>query len=241
MALSGVTTFNPDLNDIVDEAYQQAGIEVLTGHDHRSAVTSMNLILVEWANKGHNLWTVDEEVSSLLTLGTAEYDITTDTTSVITVKLRENGGTDSQLDLNMRRMSVEEYANLPNKNLRGRPLQYWIQMKENKGLSVSSERFSTITLWPIPESSTKYKLVYYKHRRMDDAGNEGTYTLDIPYIFSAAFTAALAFKLASKSKRPDIIVKAPAMKAVADQLFDEAAQNDRERADLRLVPRHYRI
>ena len=143
----------------------------------------------------------------------------------------------------MKRMSVDSYANLPNKSLTGRPLQYWVQMKENKNVNAAAplHQSSTITLWPVPNSSTKYKLLYYRHRRIADAGDEGGYTLDIHATFLPALTAELAYQLAKKSQRPDIVVKAPALKEEARQLWEEATQNDRERADMRVVPRYYRV
>lgn len=245
MTLSNSTAFNPDIHELVDDAYELAGIDITNGFQLRSARFTINLLLLEWANKGHNLWTIEQISSSVLTTGTAEYEIPLDTTSIFDVKIRENDGLTNQFDNNLTRMSEITYAALTQKTTQGKPVQYLIRMHEIKGVAIpfgaDPDRNSTITLWPVPESSTKYTLIYWRHRRMNDTGTGGAFTLEIPDRFMPAFVYALAYRLSRKSKLPEVLARAPGLEVMAAQAWDEATDNDRERATLRIVPKMYRV
>jgi hypothetical protein len=60
MATTDTHNFNLDLNLLVEEAFERCGSELRTGYDLRTATRSLNLLTIEWANRGINLWTVEQ-------------------------------------------------------------------------------------------------------------------------------------------------------------------------------------
>ena len=121
MVTSSTATFDLDLNEIVEEAFERAGSELRSGYDLKTARRSLNLLFAEWANRGINLWTV-ESGSQLLTSGTASYDLPVDTVDLIEQVIRTGSGT-SQTDIPISRISVSNYAAIPNKTSTGKPIQ----------------------------------------------------------------------------------------------------------------------
>jgi hypothetical protein len=186
MATSGTTAFNLDLNQLVEEAFERCGAELRTGYDLRTARRSLNLLTIEWSNRGINLWTV-EESSFPMVQGTGTYDLPTDTIDILDFVIRTNGGSSNQQDISMSRIAEPTYANIPNKNTQGRPLQVYV----NRQAEVPN-----ITVWPLPNNAS-YTFVYWYLRRIQDAGN-GVNTQDIPFRFLPCMVAGLAFYLSQK-------------------------------------------
>lgn len=229
MATTGTTTFNLDLNEIVEEAFERCGAEVRSGYDFRTARRSLNLLFNEWANRGINLWTV-EQGSVTLVAGTATYNLPTDTVDLVEHVIRTDAGsTSNQADLSISRISVSTYSTIPNKLNTGRPIQVYI----NRAVTTP-----TITVWPVPDNAETYTFVYWRLRRMQDAGN-GVNTQDIPFRMLPALVAGLAYYLSMKL--PDGPNRMPALKAQYDEAWDLASSEDREKAPLRMVPRMYGV
>lgn len=226
------TAFNLDLNNIVEEAFERCGRELRSGYDLRTARRSLNLLTIEWANRGINLWTIDEG-SQLLVNGTATYDLPVDTIDLLEQVIRTGTGT-SQIDINVSRISVSTYATIPNKNVTGRPIQIWIDRKTGATDSVAAVQYPTYTLWPIPDGSQTWTLVYWRLRRIYDAGN-GINGQDIPFRFLPALTAGLAYYLSMKL--PGAGERVAQLKADYDFQFQLASEEDREKSSFRFVPR----
>jgi hypothetical protein len=127
MTTSSTSTFNLDLTEVVEEAFERAGSELRSGYDLKTARRSLNLLFAEWANRGINLWTV-EEGTQALTSGTSTYNLPVDTVDLIEHFIRTGSGT-TQSDLVLTRISVSSYAAIPNKNSTGRPTQVYIDRK----------------------------------------------------------------------------------------------------------------
>jgi hypothetical protein len=125
MTTNGATAFNLDLNDLVEEAFERAGLELRTGYDMRTARRSLNLLTIEWANRGINLWTIEQGQIPMVT-GQASYPFPTDTIDLLDQVIRTNNGTSNQIDINITRISESTYSTLPNKLAQGRPIQVWI-------------------------------------------------------------------------------------------------------------------
>ena len=149
MATSGTTTFDLDLNSLVEEAFERCGAELRTGYDLRTARRSLNLLTAEWANRGVNLWTI-EEGSVSLTEGTITYNLPTNTIDLIEQVIRTGTGTNQQ-DINISRISASTYATISNKNTEGRPNQVWINRQAAR---------PTINVWPVPEDNDYTCLLY---------------------------------------------------------------------------------
>lgn len=226
MALSGTTTFNLDLNELVEEAFERCGSELRTGYDLRTARRSLNLITAEWANRGINLWTI-EQGSVALTQGTITYNLPTDTIDLIEQVIRTGTGSNQQ-DININRISAPTYGVIPNKNATGRPIQVWINRQVTQPI---------INVWPTPEDNS-YTFVYWALRRIEDAGN-GVNTQDIPFRFLPCLVAALAFYLSLKI--PDAGDRTQFLKQEYEEQWTLASTEDREKSDLRIAPRRQYI
>ena len=124
---SGATAFNLQLDELVEEAFERAGRELRTGYDLRTATRSLNIMFAEWANRGINMWTI-EEGQIVLTPGQNTYALPNDTIDLLEHVIRTQANSISnQADLTITRISVSTYATLPNKRQQARPIQVWIQ------------------------------------------------------------------------------------------------------------------
>lgn len=224
MTTSGVTTFNPDLTEVVEEAFERCGGELRSGYDLRTARRSLNLMFTDWANRGVNMWTM-EQGQQILTPGTATYNLPADTVDLLDHVIRTGAGAAStQADLTITRISEPTYATIPNKLTQARPIQIWIER-------LNTPRF---TVWPVPDNTTQYILVYWRLRRIQDAG-EGVNTMDMPFRFYNAMVAGLAYYLAMKV--PGAVERLQILKAQYDEAWELASTEDREKAAVRFVPR----
>jgi hypothetical protein len=231
MTTSGTATFDLDLNALVEEAFERCGAELRTGYDLRTARRSLNLMSIEWANRGVNLWTIDQG-SIPLVAGTATYNLPVDTIDLIDHVIRTQSGL-QQTDININRISVDTYATIPNKNAQGRPIQVWIERRSGatEPSGVASPR---VTVWPVPDQSNYYTFVYWRLRRIQDAGS-GVTTQDIPFRFLPAMVAGLAFHLSMKI--PGAMERTGMLKQMYDEAWQLASDEDREKAPLRIAPR----
>ena len=224
MTTSGTSSFNLDLTEIVEEAFERVGSEMRTGYDLRTARRSLNLMFADWANRGINMWTF-EQGSIPLVAGQATYNLPADTVDLLEHVIRTGAGSAStQADLTITRISVSTYATIPNKLQQARPIQVWI------------ERLNTprITVWPVPDNSQPYTFVYWRLKRIQDAGN-GVNTMDMPFRFLPCMVAGLAYYLALKV--PGGADRLGVLKQQYDEAWQLAADEDREKAAIRFVPR----
>ena len=222
MATSGTAAFNLDLNQLVEEAFERCGQELRTGYDLRTARRSLNLLTAEWANRGINLWTIDEGTVSL-TSGTSNYNLPADTIDLIEQVVRTGTGQNQQ-DINITRISASTWGTIPNKNATGRPIQVWINRQASQ---------PQINVWPAPDNNS-YTFVYWRLKRIEDAGN-GVTTQDIPFRFLPCLVAGLAFYLSMKL--PGAEVRTQMLKQEYEEQWMLASTEDREKADIRLAPR----
>ena len=224
MTTSGTSAFNMDLTEIVEEAFERAGGEMRTGYDLRTARRSLNLLFADWANRGINMWTFEQGSISLIP-GQATYNLPEDTVDLLEHVIRTGAGNAAtQADLTITRISVSTYATIPNKLQQARPIQVWI------------ERLNTprITVWPIPDNSQPYVFVYWRLKRIQDAGN-GVNTMDMPFRFLPCMVAGLSYYLALKV--PGGSERLGVLKQQYDEAWALASEEDREKAAVRFVPR----
>jgi hypothetical protein len=220
MTTSGTATFNLDLVNIVEEAFERCGRELRTGYDMRTARRSLNLLTIEWANRGINLWVV-EQGSIPMVASTANYSLPVDTIDLIDQVIRTGSGA-TQQDVSISRVGVSTYASIPTKTSTGRPLQFWLDRQATPEINV----------WPVPDESSTYTFVYWRLRRIQDAGASGITTQDIPFRFLPALVSGLAYHLSIKiaPERVDML------KMMYEEQFQMAADEDREKVPLRLTP-----
>ena len=301
MTTTGSTLFNMDFTEIAEEAWERAGREMRTGYDLKTARRSMNLMTIEWQNKGINMWTMEQGVITLVP-GLATYALPTDTIDLLEHVIRTGSNTSStQADLTITRISVSTYATIPNKLSQARPIQVWIQRLSGEtnpttavldgsltstattitlntvvglagsgfirlgtediyytyvsgntlggvfrgqnnttasaqadGTAVFVPQLPAITVWPTPDNSTTYQFVYYRLRRVQDAG-AGAETADMNFRFLPCLVAGLAYHIAVKV--PELMPRIQMLKQIYDETFEIAAGEDREKAAIRFVPR----
>lgn len=228
MATSGTTNFNMDFTEIAEEAWERAGRELRSGYDLRTARRSMNLMTIEWQNRGINLWTVDEGQLNLVA-GTGQYLLPNDTIDLLEQVIRTGAGNaTTQSDLTITRISVSTYASIPNKLSQGRPIQVWIERLVNA---------PRINIWPVPDSND-YVFKYYRLRRIQDAGS-GVQTADMNFRFLPCLVAGLAYHIAMKV--PELAPRVEMLKAEYEAQFVLAAGEDREKTPFRFVPSANRV
>lgn len=300
MTTSGTTAFDLQFQEIAEEAYERCGVEMRTGYQLRTARRSMNLLTIEWANRGINLWTIEQGEIPLNT-GQVSYTLPLNTIDLLDHVVRTGTGT-NQIDINITRISETTYSQIPNKLAQGRPIQVWINRQSgntNKvatttlaqtitststtitltstanvassgyikiedeiigytnvdgnvlqncvrgqsntsavghtsGASVYVTYIPNINLWPTANAGGGYTFVYWRMRRLQDAGN-GVQTQDIPFRFIPALTSGLAYHLSMKV--PEAMQRTQMLKQVYEEQWDWASSEDREKASLRLAPR----
>lgn len=231
MATSGTTSFNLDFTEIAEEAWERAGREMRSGYDLRTARRSMNLLTIEWQNRGINMWTIEEGTLNL-GQGVATYDLPADTIDLLEHVVRTGAGNvTTQSDLNISRISVSTYSTIPNKLTQGRPIQLYIDRARDN---------PTVTVWPVPDQGTilspYYIMKYWRMRRIQDAGS-GVQTPDVNFRFLPCLVAGLAYYIAQKV--PELMPRVPMLQAEYERQFELAAGEDREKAPVRFVPRMY--
>ena len=300
---SGSASFNLDLTELVEEAFERAGSEMRTGYDLRTARRSLNLLFADWANRGINMWTF-EQGTIIFEQGLNTYAIPTDTVDLLDHVIRTNANVAStQSDLTITRISVSTYATLPNKLTQSRPIRVWYQRLDGQimpttavlatsisatdntivlsnvvglpaigyvnldsetifynhidgntlsncfrgqnGTTATSHTASAtakiyvnnvprVTVWPTPDGSQTYQFVYWRMRRVQDAGG-GVNVMDVPFRFVPCMVAGLAYYIALKV--PGGMDRLGILKQQYDEAWMTAADEDQERAALRLVPR----
>tara|TARA_R110000772_G_scaffold179807_1_gene291133 strand:+ start:290 stop:976 length:687 start_codon:yes stop_codon:yes gene_type:complete len=224
MATSGTTAFNMDFTDIAEEAWERAGREMRSGYDLKTARRSMNLLTIEWQNRGINMWTIDSGTIPLVK-GQTQYDLPADTIDLLEHQVRtNNGNVNTQSDLTISRISVSTYASIPNKLTQGRPIQLYLERLRDA---------PKVNVWPVPDNDN-YTLYYWRMRRIEDAGN-GVQTSDMNFRFFPVLVAGLAYYIAMKI--PEMMDRVPMLKAIYDEQFELAAGEDREKTSARFVPR----
>jgi hypothetical protein len=303
---TGTTSFNLDLNNLVEDAFERCGQELRTGYDLRTARRSLNLLTIEWANRGINLWTV-EPGQIQLNQNQIMYALPSDTIDLLDMVTRTGTGQNQQ-DININRISESTYITIPNKNATGRPIQVWINRQSGQenpttitlnetltatastaanpqtitlsstvglaqfgfvkidnetiqyggidgnditgciravnnttlaahtiGAKISVQNLPTVNVWVAPDQSNFYTFVYYRLRRIQDAGN-GVSVEDIPFRFIPCMVAGLAAYLAMKLPNVDPM-RIQMLRADYEAAFQLAAEEDREKAPVRWVPR----
>ena len=225
MATSGTTTFNLDLSDIMEEAYELCGLTMRSGYDYRTARRALNLIFLEWQNKGLNLWKI-EQATQALTAGTSSYAAETSALEIVDAFLRtDSGNTDKQFDQQLTRISRTEYNHQAKKLLQSKPTQFFAD-KGTSGIN--------IVLWATPDDAQTYTLVYDYIKRIEDAGSVASNNADVPARYLPCLTYSLAYNIACKE--PDAMNRVPMIKQRYNELWQEVSESDRERAAVKFVP-----
>lgn len=301
MTTTGTTSFNLDLANLMEEAFERAGGEIRSGYDVRTARRSLNLLTIEWSNRGINLWTIEQGIIPL-NQGQIAYPYPVDTIDLLDQVVRTQTGV-SQTDINITRISVSTYATIPNKNAQGRPIQVWINrqsgtvattgytltaggidsaittielsaaptdlpqvgfinldsetiqytgisgstltgcIRGQNGTTAASHAGLTkvylnnlpcINVWPAPNQDNLYTFVYWRLKRIDDAGN-GRTDQDIPFRLMPCLVAGLAYYIAMKI--PEGQPRVDRLKLDYEEQWLLASAEDREKAALRIAPR----
>jgi hypothetical protein len=220
-----------DVAEIAEEAAERAGIEFRSGGALRSARRSIELLSIEWGNRGLNLWTVEQGSIDLLK-GVPEYALPDDTIDLIEHGIRYwNLDSGKPTDFPLARVSMNEYGVIPGKLNSGRPTSIHIKRKIHP----------SFLLWPVPDRSDYYQMVFARLRRMASVGTGGAGEPELPFRFLPAMIAGLAFYMALKNTDPAAQGRVPILKAAYEEQFQLASDEDRDRASVRWVPWSYRV
>jgi hypothetical protein len=220
MAVSGTYSFNLDIDEVIQEATEMIGGENTLGHEPASARRSINLMLKDWQNRGVLLWSTS--VSSVtIAASTTAYDLASSTVDALEVVLNRD-----DTDIQLERISPEEYLLIPNKTQTGRPSQYSIRRGRDNPV---------MSLWPIPENSTdviKIEVI----SELQDVDKSAGQNADLPKRFLPCLTCGLAYYMSMK--RPGVDgSRIQMLKVNYEELLQRAMLEDRERATMRVVPK----
>ena len=233
MATSGTVTFNLDIEELIEEAYEQTGLDMKTAYNLRSARRSLDLLFKEWQNKQVNLWKMELLTTDCIS-GTATYTLATTLQDVLDVSWRNSSGNDTPLE----RIGMSKYLDIVDKDAAGPPINYVVE----RGISTI-----TLRLWPVPDSST-YDLVYWGIKKIEDTGAYSN-QLDLPKRFMPALIAGLAHKIGGKNPARMAMENGRVIQVggVSDQklaqlandykvAWDEAQLEDREKSSFFIHP-----
>jgi len=225
MATSATNAFNLDfyVDEIIEEAYELAGGQPQTGYDSRSARRSLNFLLTDWQNRGVLLWGTDLQTETL-TYNVPSITLDASTVDVLDGYMR---GSSAGTDLQLTRVSFEEYQGIVDKTTTGRPVQF----ATLRGLNTVSVYF-----WPVPDNTETYTFRYYRMRRLYDITKSAIQNADVPFRFLPCLVNGLAYYLAMK--RPNTAGdRIMMLKGNYEETFRSAFEADSQRADMRIVPR----
>jgi len=217
MATSGTTTFNLSIDDLIEEAFERCGMRPTSGYQLTSARRSLNLLFLDWANRGLNLWTIEQATYSL-TAGINEISLDASVVNVLEAVIRDPD-TSPSTDIYIERISREDYLNVPDKTTQARPAQFYVQ------------RTNIPKVFFYPAADKNYTFVYYRIRRIQDAGAY-TNEADVNFRFLPCLTSGLAYYLSLKFAAD----RASALKAIYEEDFLRAAMEDRDTASVQFVP-----
>ena len=215
MATSGTKTFSIDTAEVIEEAYELAGLELRTAYDAQTARRSLNILFADWSNRGINLWTISQVTLSLVE-STSSYTLNSYDIDILEAVIRRDN-----TDISIDRISRAEYLNIPTKSTEGRPSQFFVDRQETP----------VLYLWPTPENSTD-QLISYRLQRIDDV-TASAQDQEVPSRFIPPMVYGLAYQVALK-KNPQM---AAPLKMEYEENFMRAAEEDRSRASVHLVPR----
>ena len=216
MALSGTTSFDLYIEEVIEEAFERCGFNARSGYDLKTARRSLNILFSEWANRGLNLWTIELRTKTL-TASTGSYSLDTDLVDILSAVTYK--ASDTTVDNEVERISRAEYLNISKKSTEGKPSQFYLERTITP----------TLYLYPTPDAADTFK--YYGLTRIQDAGDY-TNTAEVPFRFIPCMTAGLAYYIAIK-KSPERI---QFLKAAYEEEFQRAAAEDSTRASIHLVP-----
>jgi hypothetical protein len=217
MTTSGTTDFNLSIDDLIEEAFERCGMRPTAGYQLSSARRSLNLLFLDWANRGLNLWTI-EQASYVLSPGGYEVTLSPDTVNVLSAVIRLPGVSPQQ-DITLDRISREEYLDLPDKTVQAQPAQLYVQ------------RANTFKVFLYPSPNLAYTLVYYRIRRIQDAGIY-TNTADVNFRFLPCLASGLAYQVALKYAPERVGM----LKQIYEEDFKRAADEDRDTASALFIP-----
>lgn len=223
MATSGTFTWTLDIADIIEEAYENCGIELTTGYQLRTARRSLNLLLTEWVNEGVHLWMLDE-ITIPLTTGTESYTLDAKYVDIVDAVTRDS----VNVDIENTRITMSEYLHRPTKATTGKPTQHTLE-RNSAGLG------HTLYVWPTAIDNT-YSFVGWFIRYPEDISNDYTNNPDTPRRFLPPLVMGLAHKLALKNPEKVDAAHRAEIKVEYDRMFRQAREEDRERASFYIVP-----
>ena len=217
MTTSGTTAFDLDIDDLVEEAYERVGMRMTSGNQLKTARRSLNILFLDWANRGLNLWTIEQAILPIVQ-GNSVLALPLDTVNVLTAVIRDPSTTPS-IDISVDRISRAEYLNVPDKTTQARPSQFYI------------ERTNVPKVYLYPAADKAYNLIYYRIRRIQDAGDY-TNTTDVNFRFLPCMVAGLSYYLSLKFS-PE---RVGPLKQLYEEEFARAAAEDRDTASFFAVP-----
>ena len=219
MSTSGTYNFSMDIDEVIQEATEMIGGEPTLGSEPKSARRSINLLLQDWQNRDIMLWTAETSTFTV-SVSTTTYSLASSSIDVLEAVVNRDN-----VDIQLERISMQEFLKIPNKKQTGRPTQYAVRHERDN---------PEVYLWPLPENSTdqvKVELIRY----MQDINKSAIQTPDVSRRFLPCLTAGVAYYMSMK--RPNVDMERIAMiKTEYEERLSRALEEDRERVSLLIRP-----
>ena len=224
MATSGTTSFDLDIDDIIQESYNRCGVRTDSGYDLKRARRNLNILFSEWGNRGVHLWKVQLQTQAL-TAGTVSYTVPSQVSDVLEAYISTSSGvTSTTNDISLTKIDRSAYAGLPNKGNTGQPSQYFVDRQTTP----------VIYLYQAPDASTYTHLKYYTINRIEDAGAY-TNEANVVYRFIPAMIGGLAYYL-SFLANPQQTAN---LKLAYEDELERALKEDGQRTSVYISPQTY--
>jgi hypothetical protein len=198
---SETTEFNPQMDDIIEEAFERTGVRgTRTGYQLRSARRSLNIMFQEWGNRGVHLWKV-KLAKIPLVQGQAEYSYASDSanfpddiSTVLEAYYRNNSDTANPQDIALTQISRSQYSQTPNKLTQGTPSQYYVARRLNPSIFLYATPSSSVSSTTTPSS---FQFCFYYLSKIQDVGAYNN-TSDVVNRFYPCMMSGLAYYLSLK-------------------------------------------
>jgi len=215
MATSGEYGFDPQVAEIVDDAFERAGIDpaTITSRHITSARRSMNFMMQSWMNQRIHLWNVDNGREYKPAQGETTVDLDDGVFEVVEATVVTPSGQNT-FETMARQISRDEYRAIPDKDIEGRPDRFWVEKLRDKAV---------LHFWPARDA-TGYFFRINQWRRLETVTGSAQ-NADVPPEWAEAAAADLAWRLAVKYN-PE---RLGTLKQLASEAVRDAVDSNAER------------
>ena len=211
MATSGITSFDPTFDDILQDAVAMVGGGPVLADELISARRGLDYLLTDLQNKNVLLHKIETTITPV-SASVSSLSFGPDISDVLTASIRTNS-TDIILD----RDGYERWAELATKSETGRPTRYWWDRRRDSNV---------MNLWPIPDQT--YTVVLTVQKNAEDTLRAFD-NVDVPRRFLPTIVYGLAYWIGLRRGPRVPTDRLTLLKTEYERALRDAMREDRER------------